>query len=884
MRTKNKVWIGLICVVVLVSSSTVYFSDFKKVFADAVNENPDLTYLVYSHFLEGKDKIDQVGVLVPNLLTKSIYDFERYKLDKEQGTYYSNGYNVSLEWKWFYEYYKIYGIDEWIQLNRKPSLIELNYFPKFNELFVDVKKKTPYYATESVSGNGGILYEILQVNQDRHKLIIKLEVEGTDRAKSKNRLIWQIKGLEDLNVPVGVEIRNLIKLYLPGRFISWEDAKEQFDYLIKLENGLVKIYFKPVVGNQEIDPSIGKSPAVNDFINLKWTGCNAENKDFNLYLQAFHCNSIYSFSNPLKKEINLADWSFSEQKLADSLEFQERKFYVRAEEIYLDENIPVYREKLDLNGSVSKEVIEWNASYKSRVFWKEIELKDVLLESNESKLIRVKGIFKPGLGKQIKYDSIPKTVFNGSEIELKEYALWDSNTSYTARNLISYRSPADYNILQGLAWMFHLGDFNSSYSYASECEFVVYDENASKEMKLFDMPDIGTSDVNLLAELNWLPAGTDFNSLYLYHDPNRICITDWNNTNTINWPYGLDAYTKHLIHLDKEDANSQVVIDSVDVNAENGRWAGVIKWDSVNMKFGDYSAGTFSLSAGAEATGNIEFSKGFWGGQTSGTVEFWFMETTLCSAGDCKILSSGTNGQLIAMDTRPYTSFPSSTGTKNWIQDLNVWHHMAVDWNTTNLRIFIDGNRWHIEADTGAAGSSNSNWSFGDAIWTSWDFTGNLDEVRFSTIARPEYLYIGSPILFDIRAEETPGIRDFNHSFQPDLNFFRFLVDVDTNDNIPIGQNDVNGIFRVDNNSSGMLNVNVWMDFNAIPGGWTVVCGADKNRAIGSWDINASSRALITNLVAPLDSNMIWCWADVNASPQSGAGFGELRFFTTGSG
>ena len=94
--------------------------------------------------------------IVSSILTLTV------KINNDNFTFYSNRYIAAQDY-WYVEYYKTYGTDEWVTLNRKPSLI--NTFINETESEYNIYRRTPYYGTASNKGTAGVLYSSWSFNK-----------------------------------------------------------------------------------------------------------------------------------------------------------------------------------------------------------------------------------------------------------------------------------------------------------------------------------------------------------------------------------------------------------------------------------------------------------------------------------------------------------------------------------------------------------------------------------------------------------------------------------------------------------------------------------------------------------------------------------------------
>ncbi len=164
----------LVGTVILLSIAGVrlYNSDYKLLFTEMPEQ--DVFILEY----DSGNKVE--------IVTKSsVCPYALFRITKDMVTA-KCGYRKILDAKWYLEYYKTYGTDEWVRLQRKPSLISLDVSQTENGFIV--KKITPYYATKSRSGTAGNLIETAYVTKDRIKLSLEFVTPYKNRVW---RVIWK---------------------------------------------------------------------------------------------------------------------------------------------------------------------------------------------------------------------------------------------------------------------------------------------------------------------------------------------------------------------------------------------------------------------------------------------------------------------------------------------------------------------------------------------------------------------------------------------------------------------------------------------------------------------------------------------------------------------
>ncbi len=187
------------------------------------------------------------GNKVEIVTRSSVCDYALFRVTKDVFSV-KCGYRKLIDTKWYLEYYKTYGEDEWVRLQRKPSLISLDV-SQTEDGFI-IKKVTPYYATKSRSGSAGNLIETFHVTKDRVKSSLEFDTPYKNR---KWRVIWKttpnIEVLEDKSNYLLLD-KQLNIFFDDALFASRQD-----NYA----------YYQEQYGNFKIDPLI-------QFGNLSATG------------------------------------------------------------------------------------------------------------------------------------------------------------------------------------------------------------------------------------------------------------------------------------------------------------------------------------------------------------------------------------------------------------------------------------------------------------------------------------------------------------------------------------------------------------------------------------------------------------------------------------
>jgi len=212
-------------VLLIVGGVTLYNTDFKYILASMPDK--DIFILEY----DSGNKVE--------IVTKSsVCPYALFRVTKD-GFAAKCGWRKLLDAKWYLEYYKTYGDDMWVRLQRKPTKIELDVSSTPNGFLIT--KKTPYYATKSRSGTAGNLIETYRVTKDTVKSSLVFETPYTTRDW---RVIWKTTP----NIEVIEDFKDYVKLDKQLN-IFYNDVL--FDYRVDNE-----AFYKVQKGPFEIDPLI----------------------------------------------------------------------------------------------------------------------------------------------------------------------------------------------------------------------------------------------------------------------------------------------------------------------------------------------------------------------------------------------------------------------------------------------------------------------------------------------------------------------------------------------------------------------------------------------------------------------------------------------------
>lgn len=156
-------------------------------------------------------------------------------------------------------YFRTYGVDKWVELRRKRTLVTVNITELKDRVIL--RKTTPYYAYYR-SGSGGTLVEELTIMENRSKLRFIWTPSDT-RMKSAHRLEWKInsrsysKYVESDPVKIGdiFTVGAETGIATDGMRLDWRDALGMIDSVNYSDSG-VTVGFIPSTGVIDIDPFV----------------------------------------------------------------------------------------------------------------------------------------------------------------------------------------------------------------------------------------------------------------------------------------------------------------------------------------------------------------------------------------------------------------------------------------------------------------------------------------------------------------------------------------------------------------------------------------------------------------------------------------------------
>jgi hypothetical protein len=232
------------------------------------------------------------------------------------------------------------------------------------------------------------------------------------------------------------------------------------------------------------------------------------------------------------------------------------------------------------------------------------------------------------------------------------------------------------------------------------------------------------------------PSGTDGNYSLFYGnpsaDPPQISESGL-------WNPPADGNTVLLYRFN--EGSGTTVIDEKDTY--NASWSGTPKYNSTYRKYGLYSAGSFSNSNYASRSG-VSVSKG--------TVEAWIYPTVAPSSFVHCFFENGlpmTYHEIgICIDDQTRVQL-YQIGTGSLTVPLNQWTHVAVTWNGTTIKLYVNGqhdtswssdNALYANQTIFVGRAADGSWG-GEPM--SWD--GFIDELRISNSVKTTFPYVPIP-------------------------------------------------------------------------------------------------------------------------------------------
>ncbi|MFC1569859.1 LamG-like jellyroll fold domain-containing protein, partial [bacterium] len=227
--------------------------------------------------------------------------------------------------------------------------------------------------------------------------------------------------------------------------------------------------------------------------------------------------------------------------------------------------------------------------------------------------------------------------------------------------------------------------------------------------------------------------------------------------------YTPDYFTSGLWHLD-----GTVDMDSIPDASGNGligyfRGSG-ISWYTLIKKYGlsslyfngdtswiwvpynsmfDYSSSPFSLETWFNLAGKPAGNKDYvlFRRGTGSNLQYEVLY------GDTLVPGKGLVVRFYGSNNQIYTLYGPATSE----MDLEKWYQMAVTWDKSKFRLYLNGVAVDSVDFTGTLRASDADLSMGGDYGQGRGFNGYLDEIRFSNIDRqPEELNVGIPNLYTV--------------------------------------------------------------------------------------------------------------------------------------
>jgi|GEM_PF-3416506 len=219
-------------------------------------------------------------------------------------------------------------------------------------------------------------------------------------------------------------------------------------------------------------------------------------------------------------------------------------------------------------------------------------------------------------------------------------------------------------------------------------------------------------------------------------------------------PYASDLYTVGIWHLDGQGSDTLAVDSSV--NHLNGILLNRtgMSWN-VNPSFFRYGTGSlyFQGTTGwvkVPSHAMLDFSS------RAFTIETWFRYVSKPSEGDYDVLirrgwgntcqyeilygdsligGKGIVARVFASNGQAYILY----GPPDSEMRTGTWYHVALSWDRAMLRLFLNGIRVDSVAFTGTLRNSTQDVALGGSYGVGRGFSGYLDEIRFSSVARQSW-------------------------------------------------------------------------------------------------------------------------------------------------
>ncbi len=208
-----------------ISITALYNSDYKYIIASL----PDKDVFLLEYNQDNKIEVMTKSSVCPYVLFRITKDKMSAKC----------GWRRVVDTNWYLEYYKTYGDDEWVRLNRKPTKVTLD-ISEVDQGFL-ITRVTPYYATKSRSGTAGKLIETFRITPDSIKSSLEFQTSYTNR-------LWKVIWKTTPNVDVVEDSAELLRLE-KNLNIIFSDTLFQ-----KREDNLA--HYFPQKGSFVIDPLI----------------------------------------------------------------------------------------------------------------------------------------------------------------------------------------------------------------------------------------------------------------------------------------------------------------------------------------------------------------------------------------------------------------------------------------------------------------------------------------------------------------------------------------------------------------------------------------------------------------------------------------------------
>lgn len=232
--------------IVTQDTETVYHSDILAFF----DENPGI-----NTFLKHQPNKGEV-----NMAIRYGESYKRYRLTEENEFCQYDGYYKEACYKLYVEYFPAQWIIERYNydytshyLLRKRTLVTID--SGFDENCVWAIRRTPYYATKALNGDGGYLEETITACKINDNIETNIKTRFVPASTSKiHRVVMRVDNLETPNIPFDYGDKTRVGFILNDTqyYFQWDGARDNFDYAELDKSERVLINFKKQNGEIKV--------------------------------------------------------------------------------------------------------------------------------------------------------------------------------------------------------------------------------------------------------------------------------------------------------------------------------------------------------------------------------------------------------------------------------------------------------------------------------------------------------------------------------------------------------------------------------------------------------------------------------------------------------